>query len=79
MKELFWYLGQYGGLSETSLEAPEDPGDAVHLVVGETLQLSVHVERVRGRWLVHGSSVVIDLCNVRDWIEIESRLRFRRN
>ena len=49
MKELFWYLGQYGGLSETSLEAPEDPGDAVHLVVGEALQLSVQVERVRGR------------------------------
>ena len=33
-------------MSESGLEAPKDPGDAVHLVVGETLQLGVHADRV---------------------------------
>ena len=43
------HLWQYCRLPQTGLEAPEDPGDAVHLVVGEPLQLGVHADRVRGR------------------------------
>ena len=44
------HLRQYCCLSQTGLEAPEDPGDAIHLVVGEPLQLGVHADdRVRGR------------------------------
>ena len=43
------HLWQYCCLSQTGLEAPEDPGDAIHLVVGEPLQLRVHADRVRGR------------------------------
>ena len=43
------HLWQYCCLSQTGLEAPEDPGDAVHLVVGEPLQLGVHADQWRGR------------------------------
>ena len=80
----FWqykiHLWQNCGLPQTGLKAPEDPGDAVHLVVGEPLHLGVHADRVRGRWLISlGDWGVTDLCNVQDWIEIESRLRFSRN
>ena len=49
----FWqykiHLWQNCGLPQTGLKAPEDPGDAVHLVVGEPLHLGVHADRVRGR------------------------------
>ena len=42
------HLGQDGGLSEAGLEAPEDPGDGVHLVVGEPLQRGAEAD-ARGR------------------------------